>query len=194
MDLVARILGASADCVLDALNSGENPNVEHDGFSALYWACMTSDVKKVQFLVEHGADVNRSATPDGGTVLLNVAFTGDERVLDYLLSVGANPELSDFEGCNSFMAASKSGHDRILKKFVACGFNPHTKDAADRTPLHWACTDRDYPCVVKYLLELGLNVFDKSKQGMSPLEYARSLGLRESLKLLEQAAGRPTEQ
>ena len=72
------------------LENGAHVNkVCNNGRTALFDACMRGDIKIIEFLIAHGADVN-IVDKDGETVLCWTIryFKNDYRVADFLIATG----------------------------------------------------------------------------------------------------------
>src|SRR5215475_7166756 len=89
------------------LEHGADPNLAwaQSGESPLHVAAQRLDVKTVELLVSHGADVNRRQ-PDGRTAHTLAALHGNDEVAAWLLRHGAKDELSLLD---RFVAACTSG-------------------------------------------------------------------------------------
>ncbi len=109
-----------------------------------------------QFLLEQGADVNRADPQTGETALHNALSKTDrmvyDRVVDVLLSFGANPNAETRPGVETgaFMRdcrtkgetplhrAAAFGEVETIRMLIAGGAIINAKDAFGDTPLSWA--------------------------------------------------------
>ncbi|SPJ74467.1 uncharacterized protein FTOL_04198 [Fusarium torulosum] len=99
----------------------------------------------VQVLLNHGVNVNSVDSEDGWTALHTVAFQGDGKMIELLLSHGADPSATDYDGRTALHVASSVGHDAIVQLWLDKGLPINTKDnmgweALDRA-LHRAAID-----------------------------------------------------
>jgi len=172
------LLEHGADANLAWSQSGESP---------LHVAAQRLDVKTVELLVSHGADVNKRR-PDGRTPHTLAALHGNDQVAAWLLAHGAKDELSPMD---RFVAACASGNkaqaNSLLKEhpnlsnelrpehhlmmqtpaergdaqtleiMLQCGFNPNVKDSNGVEALHRASMG-GHPKAVRVLLANGASV------------------------------------
>ena len=186
------------------LEHGADPNLAwaQSGESPLHVASQRLDVKTVELLVSHGADVKKRRL-DGRTAHTLAALHGNDEVAAWLLQHGAKDELSPLD---RFVAACTSGNKaqadsllkahpnlrnelrpehhlmmqtpaergdaKILETMLACGFNPNVKDSNGVESLHRASMGGHVEAV-KVLLANGASV--KAVDGMfsaTPLVWA----------------------
>ena len=65
---------------------------------SLLWACRYGRLRVVKTLLKNGADVNEPVEHRGLTPLHAAAITGQLKVVQFLLSSGANPHAKDADG------------------------------------------------------------------------------------------------
>ena len=111
----------------------------------------SNNLKIVQYLVEHGADVN--ATRDMNfTSLMDASRKGYNDIVQYLLEKGADPELMDSSGRKALHSAARGGHFLVSKLLVETGVTME-KDNNGLTPLIEAAMNSKTE-IVEYLLTL----------------------------------------
>jgi ankyrin repeat protein len=171
------------------LEHGADPNLAwaESGESPLHVAAQRLDVKTVELLVSHGADVNKRR-PDGRTAHTLAALHGNDEVAAWLLGHGAKDELSRID---RFVAACTSGNKaqagsllkehpnlrnelrpehhlmmhtpaergdaQTLETMLQCGFDPNVKDSNGVEALHRASMGGHVEAV-KVLLARGASV------------------------------------
>jgi ankyrin repeat protein len=91
----------------------------------------------VQVLLNHGVNVNSVDSEDGWTALHTVAFQGDGKMMELLLSHGADPSATDYDGRTALHVASSVGHDAIVQLWLDKGLPINTKDN-----MGWKALDR----------------------------------------------------
>jgi ankyrin repeat protein len=171
------------------LEHGADPNLAwaQSGESPLHVAAQRLDVKTVELLVSHGADVNRRR-PDGRTAHTLAALHGNDEVAAWLLRHGAKNELSRIDrfvaACtfgNKAQAGSllkehpnlrnelrpehhlmmhtpaERGDAQTLETMLQCGFDPNVKDSNGVEALHRASMGGHVEAV-KVLLAKGASV------------------------------------
>ncbi|XP_039171682.1 potassium channel SKOR isoform X2 [Eucalyptus grandis] len=156
---------------------------DYDGRSPLHLAAARGYEDIVFFLVQEGVDVN---TKDnfGNTALLEAIKNGNDRIASLLVKEGASLRIDD---AGSFLCAAVArGDSDFLKRILANGIDPNSKDYDHRTPLHVAASEGLY-LMAKLLLEAGASVFLKDRWGNTPLDECRKCGNKNLIKLLEAA-------
>ena len=130
----------------------------------------------VQFLLDHGADVN-ARRDDLWTPLHLAVNTGELSVVRMLLEYQAEVNLRSDAGQTPLHVLSTreisqkdSGSD-IAKLLLEHGANVNDQDRNDATPLHLASYNQKLK-VVRVLLDHGANADAKNDQGKTPLQLA----------------------
>ena len=181
--VIEAIMMSSRDALLDALHRGGNANETEDGNSALVWACLQDREDLASDLLRNGADVN-AAGSDGTTPLFIAVMIESIGLTTLLLKAGASTEPKNEIGQTPLMVAAKTGCEDILSALIDAGASATALDAAERNAMHWAITDGDFPEVVERLLAAGTNPRQRSKEGLTPLDYAKDLGRVRALSML----------
>lgn len=152
----------------------------------------------VRALIEAGADVNLQLAdgkkpgycklnPKGLTPLLLASRTADIELMNLLLELGADPKLTNVDGCTTMMAAAGVGVvavgeeagteeevDRAIEILAELGVDPNVVDNNGETAMHGAAY-RNYPSAVATLAKVGADpaVWNKTnKRGWTPLDIA----------------------
>ncbi|EXC20599.1 Potassium channel SKOR [Morus notabilis] len=166
------------------IRAGADPNkTDYDGRSPLHLAASRGYEDITLFLIQEGVDVN---TKDsfGNTPLLEALKNGHDRVSSLLVKEGASLKI---DNAGSFLCTAVSrGDSDFLKRILANGIDPNSKDYDHRTPLHIAASEGLY-LMAKLLLEAGASVFSKDRWGNTPLDEGRMCGNKNLIKLLEDA-------
>jgi ankyrin repeat protein len=205
---------------LDLVAADANPSDQRSGFSPLHvmtWVRKpqrgeddgdpaplgSGNLNSEQFireLAKRGADVNaRLANGRGGhgkfntkgvTPFFMAAATADVPYLRLLIELGANPALTNVDGCTPLMAACGIGVGSAAANEVAgeepevleaaqlllkLGANINAVDANGETAMHGAAL-KNLPKVVRFLAENGAKVDvcnTKDKFGSTPLMFAQ---------------------
>lgn len=145
------------------------------GRTALAWACVQSDMQKIEKLLKMGADPNISDS-DGRTSLHHLASWTrhpNERCLEELLQNGAKPDARNMMGgtplhdftFNEFCTALS------IEKFHRAGADLDIRDHDGWTPVHWAVRHCHID-VIETLARCGANLEIQSSLGTTPLTYA----------------------
>jgi ankyrin repeat protein len=161
----------------------------------------SGDLTSIDFvseLVEAGADVNlqleKGKAPGwcklntkGLTPLLLASRTADIELMNLLLKLGADPKLTNADGCTTMMAAAGVGVvavgeeagteqevDRAIEILADLGVDPNVVDKNGETAVHGAAY-RNYPSAVTTLAKVGADpaVWNKkNKRGWKPHDIA----------------------
>ncbi len=110
--------GVNAPCI-------EAETVKRGGSTPLLFAARSGDVESAKLLVSAGANVNDTA-PDGNSVLVVAAYSGNGKVAEFLLDKDAAPNAAA-GGYTATHAAVLRGDLELVKALVAHGANPNAR-------------------------------------------------------------------
>ncbi|XP_050102651.1 potassium channel SKOR-like isoform X3 [Malus sylvestris] len=166
------------------IRTGADPNkTDYDGRSPLHLAALKGHEDITLFLILEGVDINIKDN-FGNTPLLEAIKNRNDRVSSLLVQQGASLNI---DNAGSFICTSIAGGDAdLLKRLLAYGIDPNSKDYDHRTPLHVAASEGLF-IMAKLLLEAGASVFSKDRWGNTPLDEGRMCGNKNLIKLLEEA-------
>jgi hypothetical protein len=163
------------------------------GRTAVHVAAFARQRECIRRLAQAGADLQLLEADRYDAVTI-AAVADDEETLRTLLQLGASARLttSRYDG-TALIAAAHLGHDGVVRQLIAAGAPlDHVNN------LHWTATIEAvvlgdggprHQATLKALLDAGASSRLSDRAGRTPLELARSRGLREMVVLLE-AAGR----
>jgi ankyrin repeat protein len=118
----------------------------------LHVAAGLGDVKKVKALLNAGRDINERDS-FGATPLLIATVSGQEEVVDFLLSRKANPKISATDGYTLMHGAAFSGKKSMVNKALSLGLGVNARYGDDGiTPTDVAEDEGD---ALPYLRALG---------------------------------------
>lgn len=102
-------------CIIGSLNEGCGLNAkDSDGRTELMRAAWSSELDKVEFLIEVGVEVNAQDN-DGQTALMNASYSGNADVVEVLLKNGADPLLKTYTWeYDATLFAAEQGHENVL--------------------------------------------------------------------------------
>lgn len=128
---------------------GEVNAVSDDGFTALAWAAMRSNVEIVSLLLGAGADVNLVNQFGVGPLSLAIE-NGSLPIVRLLLEKGANRNLARESGETTLMTAVRLGRIEVVKLLLDHGAEVNGRDKKfGQTALMWAA---GHPQIVRLLL------------------------------------------
>ena len=138
-------------CVPMLLDAGAEVNaVNSRGQTALSHAIEGWNVGAASLLLQAGADVNQSGyTVDG--IMLRMAYTGNEEIIESMLAQGADVEAVEEEGFSALRIAAMHGYLECIEVLLAHGAEVDAEDANGRTALHYAMMGGHLSCVFRLL-------------------------------------------
>ncbi|KAM9299402.1 protein phosphatase 1 regulatory subunit 12C [Gastrophryne carolinensis] len=200
-----------AEDMLRAAEDGESiiDSTNADGISALHQACIDENLEVVEFLVNHGANVNQ-ADNEGWTPLHVAASCGYMEIAEYLLKHSANIAAVNSDGdvpldiaeddCMETLLraeiekrgidieAVKREEEEVMLQDARQWLNAskiedirHPKTGA--SALHVAAA-KCYIEVMRILLQAGFDPNVRDKDGWTPLHAAAHWGVEEACRLL----------
>ena len=138
--------------LLDAIEDGDLPRVEQAlqngadvndntlyvwGLAPLHLTCCRGHFAIVQYLVNHGANLEATDNSDGMTPLHYACENGHLDVVRYLLTRGANLEAADIWDRTPLYCVCCEGHLPVVQYLLTGhGANLEATDDNGATPLH----------------------------------------------------------
>ncbi|KAI7756265.1 hypothetical protein M8C21_015499 [Ambrosia artemisiifolia] len=166
------------------IRSGADPNKQdYDGRSPLHLAAAKGHVDIVVFLIQNDVEVNISDN-FGNTPLFEAIKNAHENVAAILVNKGGSLKIN--EAGNFLCSCVARGDIDFIRRLLANGIDPNSKDYDYRTPLHVA-TSQGSCLIAKLLVQSGASVLLKDRWGNTPLDEARSSGNKILIKLLDEA-------
>ncbi|AXI24608.1 Ankyrin repeats containing protein [Cardinium endosymbiont of Sogatella furcifera] len=103
----------------------------------------------------------------------------------FLLRYGANPNIQDFDGCTPLHILVKTADlsESCIELLLRHKCNPNIQDNNGDTALHLAVSC-DRPSSLAYLCRIPARVDIKNNKGETPLDVAKSRGVRKLIELL----------
>uniref|UniRef100_A0A8D0C5L2 Transient receptor potential cation channel subfamily A member 1 n=1 Tax=Salvator merianae TaxID=96440 RepID=A0A8D0C5L2_SALMN len=159
------------DPIIDALDGNKE--------TLLHRTALFDHYELAEYLISMGAKID-SVDIEGRTPLLLATSCASWKIVNLLLSKGANVELKDHLGRNflHLTVLHPGGLQHLDEEFLKM---KHIKDLVTEednegcTPLHYACR-QGVPISVNSLLELNVSIYSKSRDKKSPLHFAASYG------------------
>jgi len=115
----------------------------------------------------------------GGRRLRLAARTNNVELIERLLKIRVNPNLTDEKKRSALHIAASIGNVEIVELLLRAGADPNLKDLIGNTPLHLAACI-NHVSVVTVLLKAGTDLKALDNLGRTPLQVAQS-----KLKLLQ---------
>ncbi|XP_028791312.1 potassium channel SKOR-like, partial [Neltuma alba] len=166
------------------VESGLDPNrTDYDGRSPLHISASKGYVDIARFLIDKGVNIDLS-DKFGNTPLFEAIKNGHEEVASLLVNNGATLAIEDAGSLLCMTIATKELD--LLRKLLAYGINPNSRNYDQRTALHIAASEGLFT-VAEMLIEAGASVLSTDRWGYTPLDEARIGGNRNMIRLLEVA-------
>lgn len=151
-------------CLDENVNIDVKNNLE---LTPLMIVSKKGSIELTELLIQYGADVN-ATTATGYSVLMNASERSDADICEY--------------GISSF-------HLHCIQLLIDNGADVNAKDENGKTPLIYACLNRNLYCdenfgIVKLLVQNGADVNAKDNYGNIALDYAQNLNMEEIAKFL----------
>lgn len=156
------------------------------GLTSLHIAVLYDQIVIVDFLLDHGADIN-AADLDGLTPLHYACVKGHQNILLLMLHANADSTVTDSQGNTPLHLAVDRGHENCVKallylsEHMKISVNPNATNDNSDTPLYLAAK-WGYRAIVGILLEYGANCRLINKKGQTPLTVTYSKSIAELLK------------
>lgn len=164
--------------------SGADPNkTDYDGRSPLHLAAAKGYEDIALLLIKKGVNINLKDKFEN-TPLLEAIKNGNDHIASLLVNEGATLDIKD--AGSILCTAVTRGDSEYLKRLLANGVDPNSKDYDQRTPLHVAASEGLY-LMAKLLVEAGASVLTKDRWGNTPLDESRICGNKNLIRLLENA-------
>ena len=158
-------------------------------YPPLHQACMKNDMKRVEQLIDGGADMDEK-DHHGFAPLHWAAMDGHIDVMKVLLGKRADMDTRDNNGETPLhIAVRESEHRSVIDLLLDYGASMNTKSNSGETALHVAVSFAGDVDVVKALIEKGANVHATENRGRTPLYGACVRGYLETVKTLVEDHG-----
>jgi ankyrin repeat protein len=130
----------------------------HNGQTALMYACLHRNLEMVKVLLEFGADLNIQWYKSGSTALA-LACGGhgmgpaNPAIVEYLLAHGADPHIKNGRGRSLMHSAATSGDEKIMQIVAKEGVPVSGLDAEGNPPAYaeqeWSGENNSAPLLEK---------------------------------------------
>ena len=140
-------------------------------------ACAASEGRSdvVYYLLDHGADVNEKDYRMMRTALQYASERGDLKVVEALLSKGAEIDVEGVYRCTPLTLSAKCGHIDISLYLIDHGADVNKEDGFKQTALYYASERGDLK-VVEALLSKGARINVEDEYRCTPLMLAAGRG------------------
>ena len=166
---------------------------EDHGETALHLVCQQGYVQIINYLLDHGADINATrGYYDGATALHMACKMNKFEVVIMLITRGADPTIRNIHGWTPLMCATMSGTVGMVRYLVSDtrvrnGIN--AQDAYGQTALEWGASF-GRSGIIKVLLGAGADPMMADCEGRTPMDLAKKQKADRSVRLLKVSQSR----
>ena len=200
--LFAAALAGSEHGVKQAIEAGGKVYYFHrpeDKTSAMHVACENGSLGVVQILIENDALIDAVAVTNKDTPLVLAAGAGETKIVDLLISRGADVNHQNAYGNSALHQASKQHHLTVCQSLIKAGAKVDLKNNKGSTPLLLACLNDEISNLnknammifFKFLVDSGANVNEVDKNAATPLHAAASSGNSNLIEFLLECKANP---
>ncbi|XP_071035381.1 palmitoyltransferase ZDHHC17 [Parasteatoda tepidariorum] len=158
----------------EIVESGYDVNrPDSENVTLLHWAAINNRQEIVKYYLSKGAHVDTIGGELHSTPLHWATRQGHLAMVVLLMHHGADPSITDGEGCQCIHLAAQFGHTAIVAYLVAKGQNVNATDRNGMTPLMWSCYRISTNDPTRLLMTLGasLTMIDLHHKN-TPLHWA----------------------
>lgn len=166
------------DSTMILLEAKASPNTQDlSGNTPLHDAVRFNNENMVRILLRENAKPSIRNSLGRLPLHMAVSYAGDtnEKILEYLLVVGSNPNAGDDENETALHYAAEDGKTAICQTLLRMGANPNAVNDRGETPLHCAALYGEVT-TIDALLKAGANPNARTVHGETPLIYAAARG------------------
>ena len=178
-----RALEAGALAMADYLLSrGGDPNsVMSNGLPALIWSIEEHHDEAFELLIKHGASIQSASSE--GTALAVALSHGNDRAVDKLLGLGADPDAVNPKGRPWTVACLEQGRPDLTKKLLISGASIRAKGSTGESVLEASFRLRQKE-MFEFALSRGASLSDAKSGNLTLLEAACEQGALDWVGLL----------
>ncbi|KAG8180260.1 hypothetical protein JTE90_019541 [Oedothorax gibbosus] len=143
----------------EIIESGYDVNrPDSENVTLLHWAAINNRQEIVRYYISKGANVDTIGGELHSTPLHWATRQGHLAMVVLLMHYGADPSITDGEGCQCIHLAAQFGHTSIVGYLAAKGQNINAADKNGMTPLMWSCYRIPTNDPTRLLLTLGASL------------------------------------
>ena len=135
------------------------------------------------YFLEDSQQTGTSANQSGQMSLVDACYYGETKIVEELLSQGANVNLQNEDGVSALSYASDRGHKEIVEILLTHGANVNARSDIGSTPLMNAAF-MGHLKIIKLLIANGADVNAQSREGTTALMNAAAHGYAEVVEML----------
>lgn len=162
----------NAQCTkLLLLEWGQDPLPREQYF--LHDAAEFGHAETIDILINWGADIEETRAPHLRTPIVHCAWLNtDIAKVETLLPRRANVDAQDTYGKTALHYATENNRHDIVQKLLNEKVNLELEDSEGNTPIYYAVEKPEWLPIAKLLVQRGVSLKHKNKQGWDPLDMA----------------------
>ena len=139
--LAAAVAAGNSNAAEEAFKKGADPNYVDEDWPLFITAVTSNDADMAKLFIRYS--VNTEITgPDKKTALMHALSMRHEKIVNMLLTAGADLKAEDSEGKNILMYAAENDFDKLLKSMLDKGFDRNRRSKKGKTALDYAIKAR----------------------------------------------------
>lgn len=160
------------------IDKGANIHLKSsDGIKPLIHALLAMNSDNVDILLQAGADINEGTNHKNMPVLHVAAKDGFEKVAQFIISKGGNPNIRDIDGHTALHWAVDKGHIPVVSVLIASNFDlVGLKDKTGLTPLSMAAINGNVDVMDLLITTSKKEINEKDNNGRIALHFAANRG------------------
>lgn len=172
----------SAPALFPCSYSVENPNRKNTNVEADFINAVDSDASldflKNCYAILPDPNLRHPKVMNNDPILMlaihRIEKRGNTAVVDWLLSLGADVNITDNDGYTPLLVASQFGHSKLVQKLLAKGADVRARSKEGNSVLHltWGTN----AATVSVLIAAGAELNAQTKDGMTPLSVSAHHG------------------
>ena len=182
--LIKAAVGGHVECLKILLDAGADVNIDDTYGEIALMKAITKDQKDcVDLLITKGVDEISVGKTGDETILMWTAENGEEKYLNYFITLGASVNRPDRHGATALLKAAGNGHLDCMKSLVISGADVNSGDQDGITALMLAAQNGLEECV-EWLIKAGADVNAKDRRQDTVLHKATFTGQVNCMEIL----------
>ena len=181
--LISAAAEGDSQLITRLLRKGANPDIEFQGHTPLMWAAYNGHTEAAKALTLGGARIDYVGKFGDTALRCSVASNND--VLNYLISIGADPVAgADVAGNNVLHVAARVGNSSAVETLTsAFPALISSRNMRDETALHLAAANGHTECL-ELLMNRGASIGARAVFSRTALHYASFYGRVQAVTML----------
>ena len=141
LTLAAAVAAGNSKTAEKAFQDGADPNYVDEDWPLFITAVTSNDSEMAKLFIRYSVNTEIIG-PDQKTALMHALSMRHEKIVNMLITAGANLSAEDSEGKNILMYAAENDFDKLLKTLLDKGFDRNRRSKKGKTALDYAIKAR----------------------------------------------------